>query len=844
MSKLSLVYVHTGKEFPSYLNDNLYQTRLFHSPKTTDIYVITNDCHKNKVQWQKYNVTVVSSESLQYSNNHRLFLTNSQLDKTFRDGFWTSSTERFFFVETLMHQLKLENVIHLENDVLLFTDFSEKLNLFRKLYKGIATTFDCSWRCVPGLMYIRNAETMSKMMMFFAKFAHTIRDGMAIFANYRHSAGITEDDITNLPLIPDCYPKEDFQLEVPVPSEYSRHFDEFQSVFDAAAIGQYWGGVDPRNTTPQNTMSKETDRFINESSVFNCDKLEFTVHEDSQGRRVPFLNVINAADEFKSRLWKINNLHIHCKDLKTFVSIDNPDDVKPVAAVTPVPTNTDIYTVLKVSANANTNTNMEKNTETIKPVAQELQQSNIEKYLPNFVIVDENVAISSDNKSISHTDGLRSVLQLYVKTLSRETVMNICSEVCNVQPLIVEKKPAVKLNILNSLPETTPVVKQQSVILNTDADFKASDLSRLTQQTTQQVTQQATQIIPVTIRPFSVYNTDNRPSVTTVPVQQSQQPVQQLVQQQIVSSQEEQQRYVEQHPALSYVVPRHTLVVPSVSANILDTLDLSKGFFGIHIPKTAGLYVDKLMEMAKKYNSIREYVNGGFTTALEFKDQPSRWAKHFTKESEKASWKKHKGLPNMVNGLSVGGKHTKWNKDTHHVISVVRNPYDLLVSLYFHENGTEHGFGNVRTRFDTFEKFVRSFCAVDDTNFHYDGQSPCPQMREFLFTQLFCADGHCVADVVVRYEKLGEGLKTLFHKMSNSDVVVDLVDEVINKTVMKTKSYKEYYTDELKELVHTKCFRELTAFGYDFNGPTTGSAFVDVRGIQYFPQSQEFKTTF
>ena len=51
---------------------------------------------------------------------------------------------------------------------------------------------------------------------------------------------------------------------------YNENFQEFNSIFDAAAIGQYLGGVDPRNS-PGDTRG-----FVNETCVVNYDKYEFT----------------------------------------------------------------------------------------------------------------------------------------------------------------------------------------------------------------------------------------------------------------------------------------------------------------------------------------------------------------------------------------------------------------------------------------------------------------------------------------------------------------------------------------------------------------------------------------
>jgi hypothetical protein len=91
------------------------------------------------------------------------------------------------------------------------------------------------------------------------------------------------------------------------PKEYTSHVDEFQSLFDACAYGQYLGGIDPRN-------GPDGPGYLNPVCVFNCSFMDFEWGVDDEGRKVPY--VIYGAKKYR-----INNLHIHSKDLKQFASI-------------------------------------------------------------------------------------------------------------------------------------------------------------------------------------------------------------------------------------------------------------------------------------------------------------------------------------------------------------------------------------------------------------------------------------------------------------------------------------------------------------------------------------------
>jgi hypothetical protein len=90
------------------------------------------------------------------------------------------------------------------------------------------------------------------------------------------------------------------------PKAYSNHADVFNAIFDAAAIGQFLGGIDPihKNNAPG---------FINESCLFNPSLLKYEWRLDEQGRSVLYAL-------FNERAYRIINLHVHSKRLRDFRS--------------------------------------------------------------------------------------------------------------------------------------------------------------------------------------------------------------------------------------------------------------------------------------------------------------------------------------------------------------------------------------------------------------------------------------------------------------------------------------------------------------------------------------------
>ena len=69
--------------------------------------------------------------------------------------------------------------------------------------------------------------------------------------------------------------------------------------------------------------------------------------------------------------------------------------------------------------------------------------------------------------------------------------------------------------------------------------------------------------------------------------------------------------------------------------------------------------------------------------------------------------------------------------------------------------------------------------------------------------------------------------------MLNTKLENPIKDIYVNKSDNKKKSYKEYYDEEMIELVNKKCQRELKYFNYDFNGSTKHEPLIINCNIKY-----------
>ena len=141
-TKKQVVLVSTGV-FQSYLKVNVQQLLTL----GYNVHVILDRGFFDRMSEFKDRIFLV--DGLTFKTD---FDSKSRLDKHFRDGFWNNASKRLFIVNEYMKQQGLKHVIHLENDVLLYSDMNYDFE--EKIY----IVMDTENRCIPGIIYIPNHE--------------------------------------------------------------------------------------------------------------------------------------------------------------------------------------------------------------------------------------------------------------------------------------------------------------------------------------------------------------------------------------------------------------------------------------------------------------------------------------------------------------------------------------------------------------------------------------------------------------------------------------------------------------------------------------------------------------
>ena len=299
----NLIQVHIGSVIPDYLIDNVYQTLL--TNKNLNIYIVLSDklisnfkFYLNDINISTENVILIKASDLdllldidpnymQYKN-----IIGKYNLKEFRDSFWISTSSRFFYIKACMSFLNIENCFHIENDIMIYHDLKDfDINSLNKI-DGIYMVKDSTDRVIPSVMYypsLLEAENLCNHITETLKLSGTFVNDMNILATYKNLIQFNHR--------PDCQ-NPDGNL-----------------VFDGASLGQFLGGIDPKNIpnyTKLTELNNPTRSFINET----CD---FKVTDYS-------IKKIRTFQDFDYKHFTINNkkivnLHIHSKQLYQFSSI-------------------------------------------------------------------------------------------------------------------------------------------------------------------------------------------------------------------------------------------------------------------------------------------------------------------------------------------------------------------------------------------------------------------------------------------------------------------------------------------------------------------------------------------
>jgi hypothetical protein len=332
--QISLVYIHIGTPLPKYIYDSLYQTLLISEYKTK-IYIIIDDslidtfneeiskfnyniyvkseyCFTNVIQVIPLSILDIKLNEDQSFNNYKNIINNkfSHLAE-FRNGFWVSTTARFYYISMLMQIFNLKEVFHIENDIMLYEspkNIHEYICNYLKLITidKICMIQDAPNRTIPSILYFPDSQSLSELTNYITnelEYSSSFINDMNILGSFPNKY--------TLPILPNQTDKKNNKASI---------------IFDGAAIGQYLGGVDYKNI-PNSENNKlieynnPSKGFVNETSIVKPDQFIFSNSQVLLDHLSIPIKIKTCREIKKPELCEIANLHIHSKQLYQFSSV-------------------------------------------------------------------------------------------------------------------------------------------------------------------------------------------------------------------------------------------------------------------------------------------------------------------------------------------------------------------------------------------------------------------------------------------------------------------------------------------------------------------------------------------
>lgn len=292
---MRLVLVYLGEEVPGYVWSNI--KHLLSIQELHDVDLILSEGNQSKV---------IKDSRLQcfyYEPPHEIneLFSNLEIDGEFRSGFWRFSLERLIALAMHHERFPNEDILHIESDVLLLPNFP--FHHFRSLDKISWTRVDAT-RDVATLIYIPAYSDSSQFKRDILREIGRIGtpDDMTVLRL------IAEGDLNSYGLLP-TIPKADSNLvdkSIGISNKVRELMSDgsriFGGIFDAAGIGIWLTGTDPRN------YFGVTRRYLTKIDASATDY----IRPDFVNFEIDNFGGISVIDDGIST--QIFNLHIHSKN--------------------------------------------------------------------------------------------------------------------------------------------------------------------------------------------------------------------------------------------------------------------------------------------------------------------------------------------------------------------------------------------------------------------------------------------------------------------------------------------------------------------------------------------------
>lgn len=308
---------------------SVQQWRSFHTAQESRVFVIIDDMHANDTwvmsQAARHDAILVPRSHLMTQRWKRYlevfyiqgFMHPGGSRTTGNKQFNQLVSERFFAVASLMEAHNLTDVIHLENDNMVYANMLDVVTAIARCGHGLASMVPSVDGFVPGVVYIRDSKSINHFCDYLNDFLSCgSAFGLAVARQVTGNRNLFANDMTYLMnyfqlfgsryigLLPSWIhmPGENCIVEA------SRSAGIAPYLFDAASFGQWYSFTEliGSDSPPTHIVKACISRFL-DITARPFERLSWVM--DDVGRRRPY--------------WKgfaILSLHIHAKNLDRFLS--------------------------------------------------------------------------------------------------------------------------------------------------------------------------------------------------------------------------------------------------------------------------------------------------------------------------------------------------------------------------------------------------------------------------------------------------------------------------------------------------------------------------------------------
>lgn len=278
-----VIFVHKGETLPKYaiasINGAIQRSGL-------PVILLTNATNLSSVDTR---ILLVNFPDFYDPTKFERFKEQSELDKNFRNGFWFLAAERLFILEQYIGLSGIQSFFHAELDVML-SNLQSLPKLFELRSEEVFIPRDAEDRAIASLIFIKTHSALSQLVEYCIRNA-AIGSEMKILAAFMDSypklcIGLPTASIN-------CYTKD-------LASNWSSlGYKQINGFFDAAGIGQWLFGVDPRNIS-----GFSYNRFKNETWNGEPEKMRFKFSNSGMW-------ISHSENQFEES--KLYCIHIHSK---------------------------------------------------------------------------------------------------------------------------------------------------------------------------------------------------------------------------------------------------------------------------------------------------------------------------------------------------------------------------------------------------------------------------------------------------------------------------------------------------------------------------------------------------